>query len=575
MLIDRNSTRGTCRSAPRFVGRLFVLVVAMTGLASIGSVAGPAEPVMAATVSVTVDCGNGDGPGYSDTGFTIPSRGIIPGNNNNGFTNTQWVSITTADVLSLTYTDCISSFTGPYAGQESGVFTEDCGTFSPTPPSGNVTGQTITLTYTPLATPVNSRDRDYCDGPSGSGRGDHIQYLADLSPQLTILVAAASPDVTAPTLTSSTPADDATGVARDANVVLNFSESVSAVAAKNLVIKKSSDNATVESISVTDGSKVSVSGSAVTVNPSVMLDYLTGYYVTIDAGAFVDSAGNSFAGISSSTALNFTVESPVTTTSAPSTTVAPSAGSSVPPSETVVAPPPTTVTSAPGANPSATTTTVQSRASGSSTLTVPSVVGSTTTSTTSTTTTLVTVPVAPDAPEIRGGESTALVDGVTIPLTVGRSGSVVTVTGAGLTVKIFVRDSDGADHPLDADGNLNMVPNGLIMCEIVGLQANTGTAVWVFSDPLLLGEVIADDSGRLEARFPVPDQLEGGRHRLVLESTNYSGKKITIAVGASATVVSGGGGVSLSGVLVTVLVLAGIGALVLPARRRRRAVPGS
>jgi len=183
--------------------------------------------------------------------------------------------------------------------------------------------------------------------------------------------------------------------------------------------------------------------------------------------------------------------------------------------------------------------------------------------------------VAPDAPEIRGGESTALVDGVTIPLTVGRSGSVVTVTGAGLTVKIFVRDSDGADHPLDADGNLNMVPNGLIMCEIVGLQANTGTAVWVFSDPLLLGEVIADDSGRLEARFPVPDQLEGGRHRLVLESTNYSGKKITIAVGASATVVSGGGGVSLSGVLVTVLVLAGIGALVLPARRRRRAVPGS
>ena len=55
-------------------------------------------------------------------------------------------------------------------------------------------------------------------------------------------------DVTNPTLSSSTPADNATGVAIGANIVLNFSESVDAESG-NITIKKTSDNSTVETIS--------------------------------------------------------------------------------------------------------------------------------------------------------------------------------------------------------------------------------------------------------------------------------------------------------------------------------------
>jgi len=47
----------------------------------------------------------------------------------------------------------------------------------------------------------------------------------------------------APTLSSSVPADNATGVAIDANIVLNFSESVDAESG-NITIKKTSDNST-------------------------------------------------------------------------------------------------------------------------------------------------------------------------------------------------------------------------------------------------------------------------------------------------------------------------------------------
>ena len=112
-------------------------------------------------------------------------------------------------------------------------------------------------------------------------------------------------DTSNPTLSSSTPADNATAVAIDANIVLNFSESVDAETG-NITIKKTSDDSTVESFSVT-GSKVSGSGSnQITVNPTSNFDPNIEYYVLIDATAFDDSSGNSYTGISSTTALSFT-----------------------------------------------------------------------------------------------------------------------------------------------------------------------------------------------------------------------------------------------------------------------------
>jgi surface protein len=113
-------------------------------------------------------------------------------------------------------------------------------------------------------------------------------------------------DNTLPTLSSSSPADNATDVARDANIVLNFSESVD-VKTGNITIKKTSDDSTVETIDVTSGQVTGTGTSKITINPSS--DLLVGfeYYVLIDATAFDDSGGNSYAGISSTTALSFTV----------------------------------------------------------------------------------------------------------------------------------------------------------------------------------------------------------------------------------------------------------------------------
>ena len=116
-----------------------------------------------------------------------------------------------------------------------------------------------------------------------------------------------TPDTTNPTLSSSTPADNATSVSSDANIVLNFDESVDAETG-NITIKKTSDNSTIETIDVT-GSKVTGSGSSqITVNPASTFDSSTEYYVLIDATAFDDYSSNSYDGISSTTELSFTIE---------------------------------------------------------------------------------------------------------------------------------------------------------------------------------------------------------------------------------------------------------------------------
>ena len=116
---------------------------------------------------------------------------------------------------------------------------------------------------------------------------------------------------TTPTLSSSSPADGATSVGVDDNIVLTFSEAVDAESG-NILIKKSSDDSTVETIDVT-GAKVSGSGSTtITINPSSTLDGGTGYYITIAATAFDDVDSASYAGFTDSTTLNFTTENSTT-----------------------------------------------------------------------------------------------------------------------------------------------------------------------------------------------------------------------------------------------------------------------
>ena len=107
-----------------------------------------------------------------------------------------------------------------------------------------------------------------------------------------------------PTLSSCSPADGATGVGVNDNIVLTFNEIVD-VESGNVVIKNSSDDSVFETIDIT-GSKVSGTGTTeITINPTGTFVINTDYYITIDASAFDDVDGASYAGINDSTTCNF------------------------------------------------------------------------------------------------------------------------------------------------------------------------------------------------------------------------------------------------------------------------------
>ena len=139
---------------------------------------------------------------------------------------------------------------------------------------------------------------------------DNSEYIFGFSNSLSpntdvqLLLTYGPTDTTPPTASSFSPADNATGVAVAANLVVNFSEAIQK-GTGNLVIKKLSDNSVVETIAVT-AANVTVSGTQLTINPTADLGQGTDYYVEIANGAIKDIAGNNYAGITGNSTWNFT-----------------------------------------------------------------------------------------------------------------------------------------------------------------------------------------------------------------------------------------------------------------------------
>jgi methionine-rich copper-binding protein CopC len=119
---------------------------------------------------------------------------------------------------------------------------------------------------------------------------------------------AAAADTSAPVLSATSPADNAGAVALGANIGLTFNEIVVPGSSGTIDIHNS-NGSIFKSTSILDASQVTFNNNVVTINPNADLVAGSDYYVTIGSGAIHDVAGNSFSGISSNTAFNFTTAS--------------------------------------------------------------------------------------------------------------------------------------------------------------------------------------------------------------------------------------------------------------------------
>jgi len=108
---------------------------------------------------------------------------------------------------------------------------------------------------------------------------------------------------TEPRLSWSNPWDGSTDFQVDQDFVLTFNQLVKQGATGNIIISNGSDTRT---IAINDSSQVTFDGyTSVIINPTDDLIANSHYNIKIDSGAITDSEGNSFAGISDDTTLDF------------------------------------------------------------------------------------------------------------------------------------------------------------------------------------------------------------------------------------------------------------------------------
>ncbi|NTW53178.1 MAG: cadherin-like domain-containing protein, partial [Chlorobaculum sp.] len=180
-----------------------------------------------------------------------------------------------------------------YKGSVSGTPVESYDLATNTAANLTVSGSTLTINPTADLTPDGSTY--YVTIDSGA-----IKDMAGLSYAGTTTYHFATVDTTAPTVSTFSPADTATGVAVASDIVLTFSENIQKGTSGFIKVYKGSVSGTpVESydLATNTAANLTVSGSTLTINPTANLtpDGST-YYVTIDSGAIKDMAGLSYAG---------------------------------------------------------------------------------------------------------------------------------------------------------------------------------------------------------------------------------------------------------------------------------------
>ena len=161
----------------------------------------------------------------------------------------------------------------------------------------NISGNTVTIT----SPKFDSTTSYYVQIDSGAFEDLSANDYAGISDKTTWNFT--TKDIIAPTVDSFSPADHATGVAVNTDLIIDFNENVQK-GAGNIVIKKSSDDSTIHAIPVTSD-QVTISGNTVTINPSPNFARDTDYYVQIAAGVIEDLTDNNYAGISDKTTWNF------------------------------------------------------------------------------------------------------------------------------------------------------------------------------------------------------------------------------------------------------------------------------
>ena len=124
-----------------------------------------------------------------------------------------------------------------------------------------------------------------------------------------------------------------------------------------------------------------------------------------------------------------------------------------------------------------------------------------------------------------------LKDGVAEParIVVIDTSQLQVVSGEGGLLKLEAKDGEDA-VPVDSQGRLQMLLGNLVEAEGTGFAGNSEFAVWLFSEPTMLGIGKTDAAGRFFASFPVEKSIPLGDHTLQVVGVTSSGEQRSISL---------------------------------------------
>lgn len=162
-----------------------------------------------------------------------------------------------------------------------------------------------------------------------------------------------------------------------------------------------------------------------------------------------------------------------------------------------------------------------------------------------------------------------VVNGERIEATITRENNQLVIAAGVIRARISAVKRGGGRAPLDTEGRIRMETGDSIEVEVTGFGASSLVAVWMYSDPVLLGRSRVDSLGALAASYEVPDNVDDGRHTVVLVGESARREELTFALAVFVGAESDGP--STWTLLVGIpLGLAVLGALIIPAIIRRR-----
>lgn len=174
----------------------------------------------------------------------------------------------------------------------------------------------------------------------------------------------------------------------------------------------------------------------------------------------------------------------------------------------------------------------------------------------------------PDIEGVEGGSLRALVAGRPTDVNVSESNGSLVAEVAGASVTYTVIGSDGLTRPLRRGSVISLGLGDRVRIDFAGFADMAMGEAWVAPDGVTLGETpLAGGLGRIEAAVPETDRQ--GERRITARAETINGDPVVVAYGVEVRGTESSGP-SWSLVFLVILGFAVVGALLVPAARRRR-----